>query len=64
MQDQLSETKSTKKNILRRVWFWILIGLVLVGTLFFIFLPVGIDYGIERYLESQGADDSGGNLYY
>jgi hypothetical protein len=57
MQDQLSETKSTKKNILRRVWFWILIGLVLVGTLFFIFLPVGIDYGIERYLESQGADE-------
>jgi len=57
MQDQSSESKSTKKKILRRVWFWILVGLVVVGTLFFIFLPVGIDYGIERYLESQGADE-------
>ncbi|MDH3886229.1 MAG: DUF748 domain-containing protein, partial [Desulfobacterales bacterium] len=37
--------------------FWILVGLVVVGTLFFIMLPVGIDYGIERYLENQGADE-------
>jgi hypothetical protein len=58
MQDQFSESKSTKKKILRRVWFWILVGLVLVGTLFFIMLPVGIDYGIERYLKNQGADEA------
>jgi hypothetical protein len=57
MQDQSSESKSTKKKILRRVWFWILVGLVVVGTLFFIMLPVGIDYGIEQYLENQGADE-------
>lgn len=57
MQDQFSESKSTKKKILRRVWFWILIGLVLVGTLFFISLPVGIEYGIEHYLKNQGADE-------
>ena len=57
MQDQLSESKSTKKKIHRRTWFWILVGLVVVGTLFFIMLPVGIDYGIEHYLESQGADE-------
>ena len=49
---------STKKKILRRVWFWILIGLVVVGTLFFIMLPVGIDYGIEHYLKDQGADEA------
>ena len=41
---------------MRRVWFWIFIGLVIVGVLFFIMLPVGIDYGIERYLKDQGAD--------
>ena len=46
---------STKKKILHRVWFWILVGLVVVGTLFFIMLTVGIDYGIEQYLENQGA---------
>jgi outer membrane protein OmpA-like peptidoglycan-associated protein len=57
MQDQFAENKSTKKKIHRRVWFWILVGLVLVGTLFFIMLPVGIDYGIEQYLEDQGADE-------
>ena len=57
MQDQFSESKSTKKKILRRIWFWILIGLVLVGTLFFISLPVGIEYGIEHYLKNQGADE-------
>jgi hypothetical protein len=57
MQDQFSESKSTKKKILRRVWFWILVGLVVVGTLFFIMLPVGIDYGIEHYLKNQGADE-------
>ena len=57
MQDQFSESKSTKKKIHRRTWFWILVGLVVVGTLFFIMLPVGIDYGIEHYLESQGADE-------
>ncbi len=57
MQEQSSESKSTKKKIHHRVWFWILVGLVVVGTLFFIMLPVGIDYGIERYLENQGADE-------
>jgi hypothetical protein len=57
MQDLVLETKSTKKNILRKVWLWILIGLVLVGILFFIMLPVGIDYGIEHYLKNQGADE-------
>jgi len=57
MQDQLSESKSARKNVTRRVWFWILIGVVLVGTLFFIMLPVGIDYGIEHYLKNQGADE-------
>ena len=62
MQDQFaseqsSESKSTKKKIHHRVWFWILVGLVVVGALFFIMLPVGIDYGIEQYLENQGADE-------
>jgi len=57
MQDQSSESKSTKKKIHHRVWFWILVGLVVVGTLFFIMLPVGIDYGIEHYLENKGADE-------
>lgn len=57
MQDQFSESKSIRMKIIRRVWFWIPIGLVVVGTFFFIMLPVGIDYGIERYLKNQGADE-------
>ncbi len=56
MQNQSSQNKSTLKKIMRRVWFWIFIGLVIVGVLFFIMLPVGIDYGIERYLKDQGGD--------
>jgi len=42
---------------MRRGWFWIFIGLVIVGVLFCIMLPVGIDYGIERYLKAQGVDE-------
>ena len=56
MQNQFSESMSTKKKIIRKVWFWILIGLVSVLVLFIIMLPLGIDYGIERYLKDQGAD--------
>ena len=56
MQDYSSESTSPEKKILRNIWFWILIGLVFVVVLFFIMLPVGIGYGIERYLKDQGAD--------
>ena len=56
MQNQLSESKSTKKKIIRSVWFWILVGLVVIATLFFIMLPIGIEYGIESYIKDQGAD--------
>ncbi len=41
---------------MRRVSFWILIGLVAVVAGVFIMLPVGIHYGIERYLKDQGVD--------
>ena len=57
MQDPVSESKPTKRKIIRSIWFWIPIGLVVIGALVFILLPVGIDYGIERYLKSQGADE-------
>jgi outer membrane protein OmpA-like peptidoglycan-associated protein len=57
MQNPVSESKSTKRKIIRSIWFWILIGLVVFGTLVFILLPVGIDYGIESYLKSLGADE-------
>jgi hypothetical protein len=56
MKNQSSQNKSALKKTMRRGWFWIFIGLVIVGVLFFIMLPVGIDYGIERYLKDQGAD--------
>jgi len=59
MQYHSSESKPTKKKkIIRSLWFWILIGLVIVATLFFIMLPVGIDYGIESYLIDQGVDQA------
>ena len=41
---------------MRRVWFWIIIGLAALVIVFIIMLPIGIDYGIERYLKDQGAD--------
>jgi hypothetical protein len=56
MQNQFSKSTSTKKKIIRSVG--ILIGLVIVVTLFFIMLPVGIDYGIESYLKDQGLDQA------
>ncbi len=55
MQDTSPESKDSEKKIFQRVWFWILIGFVLL-VVFFMMLPVGIDYGIEAYLEDQGAD--------
>lgn len=56
MQAHPSKSPSIKKKIIRRLWFWILIGVVVVGVLFFTLLPVGMDYGIKRYLKDQGAD--------
>ncbi|MBW2436949.1 MAG: hypothetical protein JRF29_06705, partial [Deltaproteobacteria bacterium] len=56
MQDTSSESKDPEKKIFHRVWFWILLGLVLLVVLFFSMLPVGIDYGIEAFLQDQGAD--------
>ena len=58
MQKNASKSLSTKKKIIRRIWFWVLIGLMGVGVLFFTLLPVGMDYGIERYLKDQGADQA------
>jgi outer membrane protein OmpA-like peptidoglycan-associated protein len=59
MQDKSSENSPTKKTKrIHRVWFWLLIGLVILVVLFFIMLPIGIDYGIERYLKDQGADQA------
>ncbi|MGD9044951.1 MAG: hypothetical protein PVG06_14630 [Desulfobacterales bacterium] len=56
MQDPVSESKPTKRKIIRSIWFWIPIALVVIGALVFILIPVGIDYGIEHYLEKQGPD--------
>ena len=57
MQHPSSEnTAAKKKKAFPIVWFWVFIGLMIVTMLFFIMLPVGIEYGIERYLKDQGAD--------
>ncbi|MGD9175213.1 MAG: DUF748 domain-containing protein [Desulfobacterales bacterium] len=56
MQYPVSEKQSPKKKLVQRVWFWILIGLVLLVAIFFSMLPVGVDYGIKRYIKNQGAD--------
>lgn len=56
MQDPVSKKQSPKKKLILRAWFWMLVGLVIVGVLLIILLPLGIDYGIERYLKDQGAD--------
>jgi hypothetical protein len=57
MQDHSSEsTPAKEKKPIRSIWFWISIGLAFMVGLFFIMLPVGIEYGIERYLKDQGVD--------
>ena len=56
MQDPVSEKQSPKKKLVQRVWFWMLIGLVLLVVLIFSMLPVGMDYGIKSYLKDQGTD--------
>ena len=56
MQDKSSEKKSKKKKIIHSALFWLFIGLLIVGVLSIIMLPVGIEYGIKQYLERQGAD--------
>jgi outer membrane protein OmpA-like peptidoglycan-associated protein len=56
MQNKSSEKKSTKKKIIHSARFWFLLGLMVFAVLFFTMLPVGMDYGIERYLKDQGAD--------
>jgi hypothetical protein len=56
MPDKLSESTATKKKIIRSVWLWILMAMVMIGVLSLIMLPAGIDYGIVRYLKDQGAD--------
>ena len=42
-------------NMLRKPSLWIFFGLALLGTLLLIAMPIGMDYGIERYFLTQGA---------
>jgi hypothetical protein len=43
------------ENLLKKRIFWILFGLALIGTLLLIAIPIGMDYGIERYFITHGA---------
>ncbi|MGD8990290.1 MAG: DUF748 domain-containing protein [Desulfobacterales bacterium] len=56
MHDAVSKKQPPKKKLVRRVWFWILIGLVPLVVIFFSMLPVGVGYALKRYIEDQGAD--------
>jgi hypothetical protein len=43
------------ENLLKKRIFWILFGLALIGTLLLVAMPIGMDYGIERYFITHGA---------
>ena len=43
------------RNILKKRIFWILFGLAVLGALLLIAMPIGMDYGIERYFLTHGA---------
>jgi len=59
MQDDFSEnTPPKKKRFIYSVWCWILFAMAVVVVLFFVMLPVGMEYGIERYLKDQGVDQA------
>lgn len=41
----------------RRVWLWLLIGVVALGAAAVLLLPYGIRYGLERWLRVHGASE-------
>ena len=44
--------------MLRRWWFWLIGGILMLSALLLVFTPFGIDYGIEYWLRSQGVDQA------
>ncbi|MGD2186442.1 MAG: DUF748 domain-containing protein [Desulfobacterales bacterium] len=56
MKKRSKKTDNILIIMLRKRILWILFGLALLGTLLLIAMPLGLDYGIERYFLSHGAD--------
>ena len=53
--DKATPTIKHQPFQLKKRIIWILFGLALIGTLLLIAMPIGIDYGIERYFITHGA---------
>ena len=55
MKKPNQKTDNVLVNMLRKPGLWILFGLALLGILLLIAIPIGMDYGIERYFLTHGA---------
>ena len=49
------KSEHVSKKTFRKRLLWILFCLALIGTLLLIAMPIGMDYGIERYFLTHGA---------
>ncbi len=58
MKEPNKNTDSVLINMLRKRILWILLGLALIGGLLLIAMPLGLEYGLKRYLLSQGVDQT------
>ena len=58
MEDHNSKDNRKLRRILRLRWIWIIVGCGVLAALILMFLPFGMEYGIERYFLTHGADEA------
>jgi hypothetical protein len=58
MEDRNSKDNGKLRRILRLRWIWVIVGFGVLIALILISMPIGMDYGIERYFLASGADEA------
>ena len=58
MENHNSKNNRKLRRILRLRWIWIIVGFGVLAALILISMPFGMDYEIERYFLTHGADEA------
>jgi hypothetical protein len=58
MENHNSKDNRKLRRIFRLRWIWIIVGCGVLAALILISMPFGVDYAIERYFLTHGADEA------
>jgi Domain of Unknown Function (DUF748) len=58
MENHNSEDNHKLRRIRRLRWIWVIVGCGVLAALILISMPFGMDYAIERYFLTHGADEA------